>query len=212
MLYNCLIKYLGNVIPASEGRLPAASCQPPVAGRKQPATNKWCGICLILLNCLLWTFAAEAAITEVALPDAFTDVIDRFSALEDRSTGTAGNQEAAVYIKEEFERLGFGPVGSYRFSLPMMHHEQSTLTLSNRTEPIKIRPIKSDAITPQTVSPPGLSGPLIYVGRGELAQLNGKQIENSIILMELDSGKNWLHAANLGAKALIYVDRGRFPK
>ena len=26
--------------------------------------------------------------------------------------------------------------------------------------------------------------------------------------MEIDSGKNWLHAANLGAKALIYVDRG----
>jgi hypothetical protein len=30
--------------------------------------------------------------------------------------------------------------------------------------------------------------------------------------MEFDSGKNWLNAANLGAKALIYVDRGITPK
>ena len=30
--------------------------------------------------------------------------------------------------------------------------------------------------------------------------------------MELDSGKNWLHAANLGAKAVVYIDRGESPK
>ena len=30
--------------------------------------------------------------------------------------------------------------------------------------------------------------------------------------MELESGKNWLYAADLGAKALIYVDRGESPK
>jgi hypothetical protein len=212
MLYNCLIKYLGNVIPASEGRLPAASWQPPAASRKKPATYKWSCIFLIGLNCLLWISAAKAAITEKPLPDAFTDVIDKFSVLGDRSTGTAGNQEAAIYIKKEFERLGFETVGSYRFSLPLMQHAKSTLTLSNRTEPVDIRPLKGNAITPQTVPPPGLSGPVIYVGHGELALFNGKPIENSIILMEMDSGENWLHAANLGAKALIYIDRGQFPK
>ena len=208
MLFNCLIKCLGNLISASEERLPAANCQPPVASRKKPATSKWCCIFLMLLNSLLWTLAAQAAITEKVLPDVFTDVVDKFSSLGDRSTGTAGNQEAAIYIRGEFERLGFEAVGSYRFSVPIMQHEKSTLTLPGRTAPIDIRPINGNAITPQTVSPPGLSGPLIYVGRGELKHFNGKQIENSIILMEMDSGENWLHAANLGARALIYIDRG----
>ncbi len=171
-----------------------------------------CCILLILLKCLLWTSAAGAAISEKALPDSFTDVIDKFASLGDRSTGSAGNQEAAIHIKEEFERLGFEPMGSYRFSVPMMQHEKSTLTLSGRTEPIDIRPLYGNAITPQTVPPPGLSGPITYVGGGELEHFNGKQIENAIVLMELDSGKNWLHAANLGAKALIYIDRGIFPK
>jgi len=186
--------------------------QPPGSSRQLPARHKWHCIFLILLHCLLWTSAAQAAITEKDLPDAFTDVIDKFSSLGDRSTGTAGNQAAAIYIKEELERLGFETVGSYRFSVPVMQHEKSTLTLAGRTDPIDLRPINGNAITPQTVPPPGLSGPVIYVGRGELEHFNGKQIENSIILMELDSGKNWLHAANLGAKALIYIDRGIFPK
>jgi hypothetical protein len=85
--------------------------------------RNWYCILLILANCLLWMSAAEAAITEKALPDSFSDVIDKFSSLEDRSTGTAGNQKAAVYIKEEFERLGFETTGSYRFSVPIMQHE-----------------------------------------------------------------------------------------
>jgi hypothetical protein len=38
------------------------------------------------------------------------------------------------------------------------------------------------------------------------------KVKGSIILMELDSGKNWLNAATLGAKALIYVDRGSTTK
>ncbi len=47
---------------------------------------------------------------------------------------------------------------------------------------------------------------------GDLNELNGKTIENAVILMEFESGRNWLYAADLGAKALIYLDRGNFPK
>ncbi|HSO19126.1 MAG TPA: M28 family peptidase, partial [Desulfosarcina sp.] len=68
---------------------------------------------------------------------------------------------------------------------------------------------RGNAITPGTIAEPGLTGPLIYAGTGRLKELNGKPIEGAVILMELDSGKNWLHAANLGARALIYVDRGQ---
>ncbi|MGD2185734.1 MAG: M28 family peptidase [Desulfobacterales bacterium] len=93
-----------------------------------------------------------------------------------------------------------------------MRNQKSTLILANRNIQINLYPIRGNAVTPQTVTPSGLSGPLIYVGRGELKLMNAKQITDSIILMELDSGKNWLHAANLGARALIYIDRGESPK
>ena len=172
--------------------------------------NKW--LFLVLLGCLLWSSAVTAEITEKKLPDVFTDVIHNLSSLGDRSTGTAGNQETALYLKKRFEQLGYQNVGSYRFSTPVMQHARSTLTLSNRNQPVELHPIKGNAITPQTIAPPGISAPLIYAGRGELQHLNGKQIADSILLMEMDSGKNWLHAANLGARAVIYIDRGQSPK
>ncbi|MDX1707354.1 MAG: M28 family peptidase, partial [Desulfobacterales bacterium] len=150
--------------------------------------------------------------TENNLPDAFSDVIRRLAELKDRSTGTAGNEAAALYLKETFEKLGYTDVGSYRFSVPVIQHAQSQLSLPNRKRPIELNPIIGNAVTPQTVASPGFSGPLIYAGRGELVELNGKQIQNSILMMELDSGKNWLNAANLGARALIYIDRGNSTK
>ncbi|MGB5922222.1 MAG: FtsX-like permease family protein, partial [Syntrophobacteria bacterium] len=71
-----------------------------------------------------------------------------------------------------------------------------------------IKPLRLNALSPQTTPDSGLKGPLYYVGSGQLHNFNGMKVEGSIILMELDSGKNWLNAATLGAKALIYVDRG----
>jgi hypothetical protein len=192
---------------------PVASRQTPETSGQQPAAgNTLFFILLIILNIFLWIPAAAAAVTEKDLPDAFTDVISKLSSLGDRSTGTAGNQEAAVYIKEKFEQLGYENIESYRFSTPVMRHIKSTLTLSNRNKPVELRPISGNAVTPQTVGPPGISAPLVYAGRGALRDLNGKQVENSILLLEMDSGKNWLHAANLGARAVIYIDRGKSPK
>ena len=127
----------------------------------------------------------------------------------DRSTGTDGNQAAAVYIKERFEQLGFETIGTQKFAVPVVQDEKSTLSIPARGLSIPIRSLRGNAITPQTIPPSGLQAPLVYVGQGDLPDLNGKAIEGAIILMELDSGKNWLHVAELGAKALIYVDRGR---
>ncbi len=73
---------------------------------------------------------------------------------------------------------------------------------------ISLHPILGNAISPQAIDPEGLKGPLIYAGTGSLSEFNGKSIEGAILLMELDSGINWIQAASLGAKALIYVDRG----
>jgi cell division protein FtsL len=163
---------------------------------------------LAVVACLFLAPSETGAITEKNLPDTFSDVISRFASLQDRSTGTADNAAAATYLKERFKKLGYKDVGAYRFSVPIIQHAGSQLRLPDRKQPIELHPIIGNAVAPQTIAAPGISGPLIYAGRGELAEFNGKQIKGSILLMELDSGKNWLHAANLGARALIYIDRG----
>jgi hypothetical protein len=163
---------------------------------------------------LLLLISASGVMAAMPAEEAaeFKSDIEKFSDLGDRSTGTAGNQAAAGYIKATFSQLGFEVVGSHKFAVPVMDYGPSTLAIPQRGITLPIRPINSNAITPQKIASPGISGPLIYAGSGELNELDGKIIEDAVILMEFESGKNWLYTANLGAKALIYVDRGDTPK
>ena len=141
--------------------------------------------------------------------EAFKETILKLSALGDRSTGTDGNQAAAAYIQARFEQLGFETIGTQKFAVPAVQDQKSTLYIPARNLSISISSLLGNAVTPQTIPPSGIQAPLIYVGNGDLADLNGKAIEGAIVLMELDSGKNWLYVADLGARALIYVDRGK---
>ena len=57
-----------------------------------------------------------------------------------------------------------------------------------------------------TLPPEGLSLPLVYAGTGEWAELNGKQLEGRAVLMEFNSGLNWLRPASLGAAAVVFIE------
>jgi len=171
------------------------------------ATRNFIFVSFIFIFLLFFIIpATQAAATD---QEAFKETIHRLSSLADRSTGTGGNRAATAYIKERFEQIGFETIGTQKFAVPVVLDEKSTLGIAGRDDSIPIRTLRGNAVTPQTVPPPGIKAPLVYVGKGDLKDLNGKAIEGSIILMELESGKNWLHVADLGARALIYVDRGK---
>ena len=144
--------------------------------------------------------------------DRFISDIEKFASWDDRSTGTRDNRAAAKYIKQAFNQLGLESVGEQVFSLPIRRHGGSRLEIPDTATRLPIQPVLLNAISPQSIPAAGIEAPLVYVGQGELRHLNGKQINGSIVLMEIDSGKNWLHAASLGARALIYLDPNATPK
>ena len=216
-IFDFISKYLNLSLRlfhlTSRGRTPETSDQRPETRSKKPVTGNrkprwWAFVSLILFL----TSAGAAAEIPAGQAAEFKETIRYLSSLTDRSTGTVGNQTAAKYIQEKFIQLGLESVATQVFSTPVIRFEKSTLTLTDRGLTAPIRPIRVNAITPQMIAKPGISAPVIYVGGGELHEFNGKAIEGAIILMELESGKNWQYAANLGAKALIYVDRGQSPK
>ncbi len=164
----------------------------------------------IFLACV-WSTSGSASNSDITAETFVTD-IRNLSALDDRSTGSPGNAAAAAYIKERFNSLGIETVGSHQFEVANISAKNSILAIPERGLNLAIRPLRSNAVTPQTIPSPGIKAPLVYVGNGDFHDLNGRVIEGSIILMELESGKNWMYAADLGAKALIYLDRGDSPK
>jgi len=132
-----------------------------------------------------------------------------FSSLNSRVIGTNGFYEAAEYIKNEFSKYGLkeGPDGFF-------HIYNHTATVENfaelLVEPLNVR-VKLLTVWPNLIltskTPPnGIEGELTYIdGIGDLKDFDGKEVRNRIVVMNYETGSNWLNAAKLGAKAVIFI-------
>jgi hypothetical protein len=177
------------------------------SGQRWSPWGAWLLACCLVLSALCRP-APAAAPPSLEIPDLIT----RFSSSGDRSTGSPGCREAAALIKAIFQNLGAETVGSQQFSLPVMAYGRSEIQLPGDGRSATLYPIHGNAIAPPAIPSAGLEGPLVYVADGSLKHFNGKPVEGAVVLMELDSGKNWQFALDLGARALIYVDRGQARK
>jgi len=133
---------------------------------------------------------------------ALEEVIVELSSYQDRSSGTVGSARAASYIHDYLAELGLSPE-AYQFPIPIREVRHSSITVDGKTAPLQ--PLMNNAVTPQAIDG-ALSGPLYWVGQGELKDLDRKLIEDAILLMDINSGGNWLTAASLGARAVIFID------
>ncbi|MFH1090107.1 MAG: hypothetical protein V1742_00910, partial [Pseudomonadota bacterium] len=165
-------------------------------------------VMFFLLSSAAPATGAPADLGQLNRTEDLMATVRKLASLKDRSSGSPGSKAAARLIKQRLTGLGFNDVRSHRFTLPVRQHQNCTLEMPDKNLTVEVSPFTGNAITPEAIKGSGLTGPVIYVGSGRTKDFNGKVIEGSIVLMELDSAKNWLDAASLGAKALIYVDRG----
>ncbi len=173
----------------------ALAAGPAQAGRAGKKTDAARGAALAAA----WLAAPEAAIDR--------EVVTGLAGLGDRSTGTEGCRVAADAVEAFFRSLGAGEVGRLSFRLPVMVHGRAAMTVPGAGE-AALDPLALNAFTPGAVPPDGLSGRLVHAGKGSLRDFDGKDPRGAIVLMDLDSGRNWQNAAQLGARAVVYVDDG----
>ena len=112
--------------------------------------------CLALLLALVWAGPAAG--------DGLEETVRLLSASGDRSAGSTGSRNAAGFILDEFSRLGFEDTGRHTFTMPVLEHRRSTITVAGRGGARPLHPLLANVITPETIGPEGLSGPLVWVG------------------------------------------------
>ncbi|MGC8632020.1 MAG: FtsX-like permease family protein [Thermoprotei archaeon] len=118
-----------------------------------------------------------------------------------RVTGYKGNLEAAKYIESVLKADGLGVINqSFTAAVPIDEGSWASFGGNNYT----VYALWPNGPVPGA-TPTYVSGPLVYVGNGTLSDMDGKQINGSIVLENFNSGSNWLYAADLGAKAIIFL-------
>ncbi len=157
-------------------------------------------ICFITFNIiLLFNSATSRAEVDAASIQNTIEILSRF---ESRTTGSPGYEKAANYIEQRLQDLGL-ETGSHYYEIPVRQSHGAALSIDGKSHPLK--PFIYNSITPESTDGV-ISAPLYYVGKGNLHELDGKNIRDAIVLMDFDSGRNWQILASLGAKAVIYLE------
>jgi len=132
--------------------------------------------------------------------------VNFFSSLGTRVTGYVGCDEAANYIIKSFNNTGLEvKIHEYYSATPIDLGSYVTVDQG----PYAGSTFKAYALWPHaglSVSSGTFSGKLLYAGQGTLKEMNGLEVKDSIVLLDFNSGKNWVNAAKLGAKGIIFIE------
>jgi len=185
-----------------------------------------CILCLTLVfsfqTGLFTQFSSSTATSEQYLPqesskyavdirdavscDAIYRHIEELSAMGSRVTGYPGCISAGRYVENILKDYGLDvKVHRYQVAVPLDINTSITI-LSPEHRVIKAYTLWPNSIQTSPIPSNGLSGDIIYVGKGELEDFDGKKVKDAIILMDFNGGDNWLNAARLGARAVIFIE------
>jgi len=133
--------------------------------------------------------------------------IQVFANVGSRFTGYPGYYEAMRYIAETFKEYDLTDIGFHEFNVtvPIDYGANVTVLSPSPEKPIKAYSVFPNRVLPVIIPPDGVTGPLVYVGDGELADYTGKDLEGSIVLMKFNVRRKWIDAAKMGAKAVIFT-------
>ena len=142
--------------------------------------------------------------------DAVREEIERFASMGSRVPGYSGAQQAYAYVDYRFRVLGLQNVRTDTFdvAVPVDTGEGEIVVSGTGGRNLRTWCLWPNGVRTPTTEPGGVSGALIYGGRGTWGELDGKPVEGSIVLLDFGSGQEWTNAASLGARAIIFFDNG----
>ncbi len=131
------------------------------------------------------------------------DNVTALSAFKSRMPGTPDYEKAGDWVKAQFSAAGLQNVRVETFNVTVPRTITCKLTVNGR--PLRLLPVYPNSIAPSSTPEAGLTAQLIYAGQGRAIDFNGKVVKNSIVALDFNSGMNWITAADLGARAVIFL-------
>ena len=139
-----------------------------------------------------------------ALGERLQRDISALTQLASRVPGTPGNAAAALYVEGRFRQIGLSQVHPDEYFVTTPVTKSARIRVGGQD--LAVLPVYPNQVVASTTPPAGISGPLVYVGKGRVADFNGKKIEDSIAVLDFNSGMNWITAIDLGARAIVFLE------
>ncbi len=138
-------------------------------------------------------------------PARVREHIEALASVASRVTGQPGNAAALEHILAGLEGMGVTDVQQQLFDVAVPATDFARLdVVGGKKAALDLHPVWPNLARTSQTPPEGVTGPLVYVGRGTDAELAGKELTDAVLVFDWDCGGEWLSAGEFGAKAVIF--------
>jgi hypothetical protein len=145
------------------------------------------------------------ALRALAPPERLRQTVGFFSGLGSRVAGYPGAEQAALHVHRQFRHIGLHDITFHKYDVSVPVDKGGSLAVADGPE-VRLHGLWPNLVRTSTLPNGGIDGPMIWGGHGEFEDLDGKEISGSVVLMDFNSGDNWLNAAYLGAAAVVFLE------
>jgi hypothetical protein len=157
-----------------------------------------------LVGCLAFGIRPAIAAPDARIAADLERSIAALSAPMSRLSGYPGAAQAADWLEEQLVQAGLDQIYRQTFRVPAPIDEGFLLTAGDSHIPLYGMWPNSARTT--GLPSEGLHTTLVYGGHGRLEELSGQTILGRTVLLEYDSGRNWLQLFGLGAAAVVFLE------
>lgn len=125
------------------------------------------------------------------------------SALGSRIPGYAGSTAAEEFVFRAFQEIGLEDVRYETFETGVPVDEGASVTLNGSTLPLRC--LWPNALRTPTLPAGGIESPLLYCRDASWEALRGRDLTDAVVLLDFESGNNWLRVFELGGRAVIFL-------
>ena len=177
--------------------------------RIRPASALTALICSAILGSAppLYAEVDFRALERLAPRERIEGTVGFLSGLGSRVAGYPGAEAAALYIQQQFRDIGLDGISFQKYDISIPVEKGGFLEVSGE-EAVRfpIHGLWPNLVRTSTLPDGGIDSRLVYGGTGEFPELSGIDIEDSVVLLDFNSGDNWLNCAYLGASAILFAE------
>ncbi len=138
--------------------------------------------------------------------EQFLADLEFFTSFPHRLPGSQAGTQTVEYLEQRLAAAGVREVYRYHMEVPYLDVERCEMVIADQSVPLS--PMRPNLTIPPATPKEGVSGPLLYVGGGELKEYGRHSPEGAIVFLNYDSFDNWRRAFTLGAKAVVFIGEG----
>lgn len=81
-----------------------------------------------------------------------------------------------------------------------------SLNVAGASDPVRVYQLMPNFVDPGNLPEEGVTGALVYAGRGSPSDMAKRNFNGAIVVMDFDSFRTWVDPIQLGAKAILFVE------